>query len=154
MSALLSVAPTVAFPLYSPNAHLICPLSQPSCLPLLLIPHHLHPLHVQTFHLSPVSPRSELCIPPSTGTLTRLLAVLCIWHQRDPYVDAVPQGTCTLTRFPLDHPELTMPALGCPMMHCLAREQPSGDLHAAQITLSPPPPPISACYALNVPWMS
>ena len=51
------------------------------------------------------------------GTLTRLLAVLCIWHQRDPYVDAVPQGTCTPTRFPLDHLEPTMPALGCPMMH-------------------------------------
>ena len=87
----------------------------------------------------------------STGTLTRLLAVLCIWTQRDPYVDAVPQGTCTLTRFPLDHPEPTMPALGYSMMHCLAREQPSGDLHAAQITLSPPPPPISASLCSQCP---
>ena len=71
----------------------------------------------QPFRLSPVSPRSELCITPFTGTLTRLLAVLSIRHQRDPYVDAVPQGTCTPTRFPLDHLEPTMPALGCPMMH-------------------------------------
>ena len=33
----------------------------------------------------------------------------------------------------------------------LAREQPSGDLHAAQITLSPPPPPISASLCSQCP---
>ena len=33
----------------------------------------------------------------------------------------------------------------------LAREQPSGDLHAAQITLSPPPPPICASLCSQCP---
>ena len=59
--------------------------------------------------------------------------------------------TRTLTRFPLDHPEPTMPTLGCPMMRCLARAQPSGDLHAAQITLSAPPPSISASLCCQCP---
>ena len=44
-----------------------------------------------------------------------------------------------------------MPTLGCPMMRCLARAQPSGDLHAAQITLSAPPPPISASLCCQCP---
>ena len=32
--------------------------------------------------------------PPSTGTLSRFLAVQFLRYQRNPYVDAVPQGTC------------------------------------------------------------
>ena len=62
--------------------------------------------------------------------------------------------TRTLTRFPLDHPEPTMPTLGCSMMRCLARAQPSGHPHAAQRTLSAPPPLPMPRYAANVPWMS
>ena len=57
--------------------------------------------------------------------------------------------TRTLTSFSLDHPEPTMPTLGCPMMSYLARAQPSGDLHTAQITLTAPFPPSPLRHAVK-----
>ena len=39
-----------------------------------------------------LSPVFELCTPSSTGALMRLLAVQYLRYQRNPCVDAVPQG--------------------------------------------------------------
>jgi hypothetical protein len=78
--------------------------------------------------------------PPSTGTLTRC--------RRCNVYGVI--GTRTKSAG-MAHPTRSLP---CPhwavqMMSCLARAQPSGDLHTAQITLTAPFPPSPLRHAVK-----
>ena len=98
--------------------------------------------------------------PPSTGALTRFLAVQYLRYHRYPYVDAVPQGTCSPagSRIPYEiyaprlqyRRSLDTPTVRCPVVRCLPCAQKLGCLRLGRshrristpltyISLLPPP---------------
>ena len=140
MSALLSAAPTVAsatlLTQYTPYFRPI-PTVLPSTFTNPSLP--LHPKHHNSTSINAMnSLASELCTPPSTGALTRFLAVQYLRYHRYPYVDAVPQGTCSPagSRIPYEIyaprnqccGSLDTPTVRSPMERCLPCAQKLGCL--------------------------